>query len=294
MMFILPAATYLAWIIFYRISYHECTPLRTCHVYHSIPYVAVNFKDLDREVSGAIGAAWAPNTVSTRNSQWKKYLTFCSDNCLIAIPAETQTVVRFLVFLARSVKFSTINNYMSAINKLHEYYGHSVNYRDFFMIKLVLSGPKSQLGDDTVQKILLTPRQLLQMHKLIDLQDPFMHAMWCAIVLSFRSLLRKSNIVPVSSSVRDHVLTRRDVLFTKDGMILHVHSTKTIQYHGRVLEIPLLAIPGSPLCTVSLLKDHFNRFPMPDSALLFYHATVKGPQPILYNEVLGFLKGSGD
>ena len=115
-----------------------------------LDYVAVSLSDLDQEVSGVIGAAWAPNTKATRNSQWKKYITFCVDNNLVPLPAQPQTVARFLVYLARSVKYSTVNNYLSAINKLHEYYGHEGNFRDIFMVQLVLSGLKRRLGDTVV------------------------------------------------------------------------------------------------------------------------------------------------
>ena len=217
-------------------------------------------------------------------------MTFCVDNDLSPIPADPQTVARFLVYLSHTVKYTTINNYVSAINKLHEYYGHHVNFRDIFMVKLILSGLRRQLGDGVVQKIPLSPSQLLQMYKFVDLKDPTLHAMWCGIMLSFRSLLRKSNIVPVTYTDSDHVITRKDVVFTKDGMLLSVRSTKTIQYKERVLEIPVLSIPGSPFCVVTLLREHFARFPMPGDSLLLVRETKRGRQPILYRELLDFLK----
>ena len=250
----------------------------------------MSLSDLDQEVSGVIGAAWAPNTKSTRNSQWRKYITFCVDNGLVSVPADPQTVSRFLVYLARSVKYSTINNYVSAINKLHEYYGHQGNFRDVFMVQLVLSGLKRRLGDTVLQKMPLTTTQLLHMYRLVSLDDDCAHAMWCGIVLSFRTLLRKSNIVPNTSNDGGHVLTRKDVVFTKDGMLLRVSSSKTIQHGERVLEIPVLSIPGSPFCAVTFLKEHFARFPMPGDSLLLYRSTAGSCKPILYRELLDFLK----
>lgn len=38
------------------------------------------------------------------------------------------------------------------------------------------------------------------------------------------------------------------------GAVLWVYRTKTIQFHQHVLEIPLLLIPDSILCPVSVLK----------------------------------------
>ena len=170
--------------------------LTDCQPCLTLTYVAVDLQELYKEVSGVIGAAWAQNTKATRNSQWRKYLSICADNKLTAVPADSHTIARFLVYLARSVKYVTINNYVSAINKLHDYYGYHVNFRDIFIVKLVLSGHKRQMGDEVTQKIPLSTAQLLDMYKLLDLSDDLSQAMWCAIILSFRSLLRKLNFVP--------------------------------------------------------------------------------------------------
>ena len=136
----------------------------------------------------------------------------------------------------------------------------------------------------------LTTTQLLHMYRLVSLDDNLSHAMWCGIVLSFRTLLRKSNLVPETYADVGHVLTRGDVTFTKDGMLLRVRSSKTIQYRERVLEIPVLAIPGSPFCVVSLLKEHFARYPMLEDSYLLYRSTAGGAKPILYRELLDYLK----
>ena len=41
---------------------------------------------------------------------------------------------------------------------------------------------------------------------------------------------------------------------------------------------------------VTHLKEHFARFPRPANSLLFYKATKDGVKPLLYREVLEFLK----
>ena len=69
---------------------------------------------------------------------------------------------------------------------------------------------------------------------------------------------------------------RRDMTFTSDGMILHVHSTKIVQYHECVPQIPVLSIAGSPLCAVTFLKEHFSKFPGGLDDLLLYKDTLKG------------------
>ena len=145
---------------------------------------------------------------------------------------------------------------------------------------MVLAGLRRQLGDSVQQKLLLTLLQLLSIYGQLNLLIPLHHAMWCAMVLSFRTLLRKSNVVPNSYPDSDQVITRRDVSFSSDGMILKIHSSKTIQHKECVLVIPVMSIPNSPFCAISLLKGHFADFPMSEDSLLLYRHTKQGIKQI--------------
>ena len=214
-------------------------------------YVAVDLTVLDREVSGAIGAAWSDTTLKTRNSQWKKYIEFCHDNDIQAMPASHETVTRFLVFLARTCKFSTVNNYSSAVNRLHLFYGYKIDFRDSFLIKLVLAGIKRQLGDFSAQKN-SSPLQMLCIYKLLDMSDIRIATMWCALMFSFRTLLRKSNVVPDTLEGIGHVVDRRDVVMEPDQLVVKVRSSKTIQYQERILEIPLQKVDEPAFCVYTL------------------------------------------
>ena len=249
-------------------------------------YVAVNLQELDQEVSGAIGSAWASTTLSTRNSQWKRYLQFCEDKEFLPLPASS----RFLVFQARSSKYSTVNNYLSAINRLHQFYGYQIDFREFYLIKMVLSGIKRQLGDTVKQKIPLTPRQMLHIYVQLDMSDEFVATSWCALIFSFRTLLRKSNFLPDNDKLSPHLLRRRDILFSEDGAVVVVRSTKTLQYQERVLHMPLSLLDSSTFCVVSLLKGHIKDFPGPADGPLFYKRCGTSIVPLLYHDVLKFLK----
>lgn len=63
--------------------------------------------------------------------------------------------------------------------------------------------------------------------------------MWTALILSFRTLLRKSNLVQTSYKDQGMVVMRSDVEFSDTGILLHVKKTKTIQCSERVLQIPV-------------------------------------------------------
>ena len=249
----------------------------------------MSISELDEAVSSAIGAAWSSNTLSTRNSQWRRYLKFCGDTDLLPLPAELQTVARFLVYLARDCKYSTINNYLSSIVSLHRFYGYPVSFRDSFLIKLVMKGLRSQLGDRVVQMQPLSVSQLLEIYiKCVtsDLDNLY----WHVIVLSFRSLLRKSNIVPDTAKDMGHVVRRCDVKMYSWGIMLLVRSSKTLQCNEYVLEIPIYFVPGSPFCVASAVRDHMEEVPGYLEGPIFRRPMDRHSTPVLYKDVLQFLK----
>ena len=249
----------------------------------------MNVSELDAEVSAAVGAAWSSNTLSTRNSQWKKYLKFCADTSQVPLPADTQTVVRFLVYLARSCKYSTVNNYLSAVISLHKFYGCSVAFRDSYLVKLVLRGLRSQLGDSKVQMQPLTIEQLKSMHEMAvsSYEDGIM---WSALMLAFRTLLRKSNVVPDSPKEWGHVVRRRDVQFHEWGAMVCVRSSKTLQCEEYVLEIPIYYVDDPIFCVVTAIKKHFIDLPGDEDGPIFLCQTRGMKVPVLYKDVLAFLK----
>lgn len=225
---------------------------------------------LDAGISNAISCAWKDNTKKSRTSQWKQFMNFCDNLGMSSVPADNRTVARFLVLKAQSCKYSTINNYLSAIISLQKCYGYEGGYRENFMISLVLAGLKSILGTGVTQKILLTPQELLSIYRNIDPKDELGMILWSIIVFCFRSILRKSNVVPESDEMDELLVRRNNIQFHDWGMMISVTSTKTIKYRDRILEVPINKLDNSPFCAVSLLKKHFTEFPAPADGPLFY------------------------
>ena len=66
-------------------------------------------------------------------------------------------------------------------------------------------------------------------------------------------MARLADIVPRSRQCFDpsRHLTRRDFAMNQHGLIVTFKCTKTIQFRGRKLHIPLLRLPGFPLCPAS-------------------------------------------
>ena len=118
--------------------------------------------------------------------------------------------------------------------------------------------------------------------------------MWTIFLVSFFSLLRKSNLVPttiadVTSASATH-LRISDVSFHQDHCPLHVHKNKTIQFRQRALEIVLPFIPHSVLCPVSALECHLRYVPADTEAPLFTIHTSTGFKPVTGYHFAKFLK----
>lgn len=239
------------------------------------------------EMSNLIGCAWSTNTLATRNSQWKKYIQFCTSMSLQPVPAESLTLARYLVKLSSVCKYTTINNHLSAISVLHKFYGYEAGFRDSFLIKMVLSGIKSKYGTAVASKSILTVNQLRLMYSLLpklEINETF----WTAILFSFHTLLRKSNIVPSTNST--HTLCRSDITFILKGMVVSVGSAKNLRYKERKLNIPVFFVQDPSMCVVSKLLRHFVLYPAGNDSPLFFKRLHGRIVPVTYQDLLMFIK----
>ena len=133
---------------------------------------------------------------------------------------------------------------------------------------------------------------LLAMYSYVNQNSVEDRIMWACVALSFRGLLRKSNIVPDSASEPSgHFLRRGAINFTEWGMELLILSSKTIQYGQKVHRVPITYSKGSPLCAASLVRDHLAEFPSCDPMSPVF-VLPKGNKlvPLTYTRVLSFLK----
>ena len=79
-------------------------------------------------------------------------------------------------------------------------------------------------------------------------------------MVAFFGLFRKSNVLTASLSAfsKEKHLCRSDFIIFEWGVEVIVRWTKTIQCHERILRVPLLALPGHPLCPVSALVTYLR------------------------------------
>ena len=218
--------------------------------------------------------------MATRRSQWRVFLRFCSEFGLAPVPASTKTVIRFLIHLSATCKYSTIINYLSAVNVLHRHFGHDITFQDVFAVKLIVPGLRRILGDAHEQKLPITPEILLRLRCTLPADSD--SGFWAAMLIGFYSFFRKSNLVPKSAKDFDpsKTLLRKDIIVRTWGLVICVKWSKTIQFKERHLLIPVVRLPSShPLCPVQAYERHLRLFPAPPSspAFLCYRGDLATP-----------------
>ena len=104
----------------------------------------------------------------------------------------------------------------------------------------------------------------------IDHQDPFQATMWSLFLTSFFLMLRKSNVCKTYGT-EEKYLRRKHISKRSRNILLQIFWTKTLQLGEKVLEIPLLSIPGCSLCPVSAMKNMIRLVPSKPNKPLFAH-----------------------
>ena len=191
--------------------------------------------------------AFAPSTRRTRQSQWNQYFKFCELTRLEPFPVLPSNVSRFLVHVSEQVSFTTLNNYVSALNALLRPRSDFTDLRQDYGLILVLRGLRCIKGDATEPMDPLLPSDLLKIHQVVNHSDSLEHLVWIIVVLAFRTLLRKSHFV------LDHNDTR---LHQSKGPQLHglgLHRLnfflKDYTIQGTQLQDPLMPNRGTSLCS---------------------------------------------
>ena len=166
------------------------------------------------------------------------------------------TLCRYIVFLARSLAFSSIQNYLNIVRILHLEAGF-INPLSAYTVKMLLKGVNRLIGKPPKPKLPITPDILLKMHGQLDMSIPFNKTFWAAALVAFFTFLRKSSLLPKSGTCFDPALhlSGSSLQFVNDGAIIFVRHTKTIQYHERILSIPIPRVKESPLCPIQALYD---------------------------------------
>lgn len=169
------------------------------------------------------------------------------------MPCSIQLCCMYIAYMSRTFRYVTIVNYVSAVRGLHRWYGYPPPPTDSYMINATLAGARRLLGDTQFSSDPLLPKHLKRILSTLNVTKDDDLVFWCAVVLAFRGLLRKSAVCK-----GPHNLRRCDIEFFQWGIIISIRHSKTIQFRERTHRVPVSRV-GGPLCAVTWLETMFTR-----------------------------------
>ncbi|CAH3155588.1 unnamed protein product, partial [Porites lobata] len=101
---------------------------------------------LDDAVALAISNAYASSTLATRKSQALKYLRFCRLLQTSPFPISVRNLCRYCVYLSRTLKYSSIANYLDGLRWLHVMFDYPPPPISHCRVQLTLRGLKRLLS----------------------------------------------------------------------------------------------------------------------------------------------------
>lgn len=227
-------------------------------------------------------SACAEGTRRNLKIQWESFVLFCVYFNLEFLPVSTQTLQLYAQFLSRSFKsVSSVRNYISGVRTIHQLLGYRVDSINQYLINFTLRGLSRIKSHTIVQAKPITPLLLFKIFQSLDFHSAENVVYWCLFLFAFFLLARKSNLVPtVLQDVSNHrCLWRSDVSYFDGNLVVILNWSKTIQFGERILEVPLLKLPGSPLCPVNAYSNMLKMVKGKSNDCLFL---LPGGRPITY------------
>lgn len=202
-------------------------------------------------------------------------MQFCIFFGLTPVPASNFTILCYISFLARTLKPSSINNYINIIRILHLEANLQNPLANNFAVLNLKRGISRSLGVPPRQKLPITVDILLKIREFLNFKTGRDISFWCACILAFLGFLRKSTLLPKSlTNPGSDCVLRRDLRMPAyNEVMLHIRKTKTIQFGQKVLLVPYSGSPVEcPLCPVTAVRNLLHSIPYkPDLPLFAYY-----------------------
>jgi integrase len=226
---------------------------------------------LKREARSYKSVAFAESTKRSYRTHMFTYLRFCFYYGLCPIPAVQETLNCYVAHLARTHAPSSISVYLNIIRILHVEAGFDNPLVLNYEVNMIRRGVLRAKGVPPRQKAPMTVAILLRLYDTVDFSLTSERAFWCALILGFFGLLRKSSLIPVSKSIlAGKRLNRGDVSrLCLEAFYLSCAHSKTNQFGQRVHVIPFVACSERRICPVFAVLSHFGASELPKTSPLF-------------------------
>ena len=226
-------------------------------------------EQLDKEVFHYRSRTFSENTKTTYKTHIDSYTRFCLLMNIPSVPASTHNICMYAAFLARSLKPTSVQQYVGTIGLLHTELGLENPLTNNYFLKSLFRGIKRVKGDSQVQKLPITIDILSRIFKMINFNSSFESSFWAACLTTFYGMFRKSNLMPTTAAKfsSEKQLTKSDFSFFTWGVLME----------GGFLNSPRAKCSkGFPLAFLSIQVQDWttdiNRFNGPRGSVYKCHA----------------------
>ena len=183
---------------------------------------------LTERARGYADEARATNTTRAYRADWRSFSRWCTDRCIVALPAAPATLALYLTDQADRLRVSTLQRHLSGIVHAHRQAGHGSPFDDA-RVREVWRGIRRAKGTAQVGKAAVLTADLRAM--LATLPDTLAGRRDRALLLvGFAGAFRRSELV---------ALDVQDLQSTAEGLIVAICRSKTDQEgEGQTVGIP--------------------------------------------------------
>jgi hypothetical protein len=212
--------------------------------------MAASQEALDALVNTFMQASMAEATKSSYRCHMRAYLQFCTTFGYISVPASSITICRYIAHLSKSLKYSSIKQYIGIIRLLHSYQGYPNPLAQDVRVNAVLKGVRRLKGDVVCRKLPMTPDILSNVRDTLDMSSSRHCTFWAACLVAFVGMLRKSSLFPPKHAPPLLVGAARVFGW---GMSITFRYSKTVQMQQREVSIALPWNTNKLLCPCTAL-----------------------------------------
>ena len=206
----------------------------------------------------------ADSTKRSRAGQWGIYKKACLEFDWPILPCSLEQACLYVTYLAVKLKFSSVKAYYQAVIFNHVCAGLEPVRMSNPVLKATLKGIEKSKSGDSKGKDPILPHHLKRLMSLGNFNVELEMIVCTAALFMFRTLLRVSNIVHSS-----HTLRRGDVVFGHEGCFVRVRSSKTTSKRDSATIMPVLFSSDKSICSATWLAAMCKKFNNPKEAFLF-------------------------
>lgn len=183
-------------------------------------------------------AGLAINTRNTYHSGQKSFLDFCRTHGVATpLPADATVVCMWIAELAaRSLKYTSIENYRWALHSLHTDLGIPSIINSDRTIHRMIKGVTRMQGAAalTLPRLPITPNVIRRLERQMDRTDASSRMLIAAIWVATSCMLRPGEIAVESATTRARMLRMSNLVRSDSGYTIHLVESKTDHYRAGV------------------------------------------------------------